>query len=67
MYCSASQWMDSASSCSLMAGSWIFLTITELPLMAVAVAVAVATSVVLIRYSEKSRWIASITEVESMI
>ena len=53
--------MDSASSCSLMAGSWIFLTITELPLM------AVATSVVLIRYSEKSRWIASITEVESMI
>ena len=61
MYCSASQWMDSASSCSLMAGSWIFLTITELPLM------AVATSVVLIRYSEKSRWIASITEVESMI
>ena len=61
MYCSASQWMDSASSCSLIDGSWIFLTMTELPLM------AVATSCVLMRYSENSRWIASMTDVESII
>jgi hypothetical protein len=31
MYCSASHWMDSASSASVMDGSWIFLMITEWP------------------------------------
>ena len=31
MYCSASHWMDSASSSGDIAGSWIFLMITEWP------------------------------------
>ncbi len=31
MYCSASHWMESASSSSLIAGNWIFLMMTECP------------------------------------
>src|SRR6185503_18628314 len=61
MYCSASQWMDSASSSGLICGSEIFLTMTALP------ETLVATSLVLIFWEVKSRWIASMTAPESMI
>ena len=61
MYCSASQWMDSASSSELICGRLIFLTMTALP------ETPVATSPVLILLSWNRRWIESITAPESMI
>ena len=61
MYCSASQWIDSASSSWLIWGRLIFLTMTALP------ETLVATSFVLILWALKRRWIASITAPESMM
>src|SRR5438093_4859270 len=61
MYCSASQWMDSASSSGVIWGRLIFLTITALP------DTLVATSFVLIFWAVKRRWMASMTAPESMI
>ena len=61
MYCSASQWMDSASSSGLIWGRLIFLTMTALP------DTLVATSFVLIFWEVKRRWMASITAPESMM
>src|SRR6266496_4657398 len=61
MYCSASQWIDSASSSVLIWGRLIFLTMTALP------ETLVATSWVLILLAWKSRWMASMTAPESMI
>ena len=61
MYCSASQWIDSASSSGLICGRLIFLTMTAFP------QTLVATSEVLIFWALKTRWMASITAPESMI
>ena len=61
MYCSASQWIDSASSSWLIWGRLIFLTITAFP------DTEVATSVVLIFWVWKRRWMASMTAPLSMI
>ena len=61
MYCSASQWMDSASSSGLIWGRLIFLTMTALP------ETLVATSVVLILWALNRRWMASMTAPESMM
>ena len=55
MYCSASQWIDSASSSGLIWGRLIFLTMTALP------ETLVATSFVLIFWALKRRWMASMT------
>src|SRR3990172_8502197 len=61
MYCSASQWIDSASSSCDIGGRVIFFTITALP------ETEVATSAVLIFWVVKSLWMASITAPESMM
>src|SRR6185295_15286097 len=61
MYCSASQWIDSASSSVVIWGRLIFLTMTALP------ETLVATSFVLIFWAVKRRWISSMTAPESMM
>src|SRR5881409_1505930 len=61
MYCSASQWIDSASSSGVIWGRLIFLTMTALP------ETLVATSFVLIFWAVKRRWMASMTAPESMM
>ena len=53
MYCSASHWIDSDSSASVIAGSAIFLTMTALPES------EAATSLVLMPRLSKARRIAS--------
>ncbi len=61
MYCSASQWIDSASSSVVICGRLIFLTMTAFP------ETLVATSLVLIFWAVKRRWMASMTAPESMM
>src|SRR5262245_39794742 len=61
MYCSASHWMLSASSSSLITGREIRLMMTECPDR------AMAQSVDLMFLEEKQRWTASITRPESII
>src|SRR2546428_8364834 len=61
MYCSASQWIDSASSSGVIWGRLIFLTITALP------DTLGATSFVLFCWAVNRRWMASMTAPESMM
>ena len=61
MYCSASHWIDSASSSAPIAGSWIFLMMTEWPDS------EVAYWEVFTRVTSLSLWMASTTSEESMI
>src|SRR4029450_5214887 len=60
MYCSASQWIESASSASVITGNAIFLTITALPDS------EATTSFALKRLVSKMRRIASATVTASM-
>ena len=61
MYCSASQWMDSASSAAVMTGRLIFLTMTALPES------DAATSLVVKVFCPNNRLIASATATPSTI
>src|ERR1035437_4966278 len=61
MYCSASQWIDSASSASVIPGRVIFLTMTALPDS------EATTSRVLMRLLSNSRLITSATAAAAMI